>query len=63
MNRSVERRQFGAIGTVPGEILIGRRCTHPDRGRVRHPAASLVAAEVRRAGHRAQEVPHREGSS
>lgn len=58
MNRSVERRQFGAIGTVPGEILIGRRCTHPDRGRVRCPAAPLVAAGVRRAGHQAREVPH-----
>jgi len=47
MNRSVERRQFGAIGTIPGEILVGHHYTHPVRGPVRCPAAPLVAAQAR----------------
>jgi 4-hydroxy-3-methylbut-2-enyl diphosphate reductase len=57
MNRSVERRQFGAIGTIPGEILVGHHYTHPVRGPVRCPAAPLVTAGLRRAGHRVREVP------
>ena len=56
MNRSVERRQFGALGTAPGEILVGHHYTHPVRGPVRCPAAPLVSADLRRAGHRVREV-------
>jgi 4-hydroxy-3-methylbut-2-enyl diphosphate reductase len=56
MNRSVERRKFGIIGTVPGEILVGRLYLHPARGPVHCPAAPLVAAGARRAGHRVRET-------
>lgn len=54
MNRSVERRRFAIAGTEPGRLLAGA-FVHPRRGRVRCPAASLVVAGLRRAGHQVDE--------
>lgn len=54
MNRSVERRRIAARGTRPGELVV-RWFVHPTRGRVRCPAAPLVAANLRAQGHRVRE--------
>jgi 4-hydroxy-3-methylbut-2-enyl diphosphate reductase len=54
MNRSVERRGFTVRGTHPGELLVGL-FVHPTRGRVRCPAAPLVAANLRGQGHSVRE--------
>lgn len=67
MNRSVERRRYGVAGTTPGELQVAR-FVHPARGHVRCPASPLVAAGLRRAGHRVHEpvdyfVPQGESGS
>jgi 4-hydroxy-3-methylbut-2-en-1-yl diphosphate reductase len=54
MNRSVERRGFTVRGTCPGELVVGL-FIHPTRGRVRCPAAPLVAANLRGQGHNVRE--------
>jgi 4-hydroxy-3-methylbut-2-enyl diphosphate reductase len=54
MNRSVERRRVAVRGTRSGELVVGW-FVHPTRGRVRCPAAPLVAANLRTQGHRVRE--------
>ena len=54
MNRSVERRRIAMRETRPGELVVGW-FVHPTRGRVRCPAAVLVAADLRSQGHRVRE--------
>jgi 4-hydroxy-3-methylbut-2-en-1-yl diphosphate reductase len=51
LNRSVERRRFAVRGTSPGEVIVGG-FNHPARGRVRAPAAPVLAAELARLGFR-----------
>jgi 4-hydroxy-3-methylbut-2-en-1-yl diphosphate reductase len=55
VNRSVERRRIAVREARPGELVVGW-FVHPTRGRVRCPAAPLVAADLRGQGHRVREA-------